>query len=301
MHFLEIALGPCARLGILVPVPRRGEEQTLRGRQADAVDVGDEQQQTGQFHGLGHAELIGLLDGVIRIAPGVGQAENLGLGGLRLQQIRRKIGCAQRRQDLPHHLAAIGIDHLGRLAFQGLAEGVIGREEIPALATVLDHRARGAACQCRGVVGVHHGVGCALLADDARRACADHEERFLVLRSDRLHRQSRGAVGAADQHVHAVLREIFLGLARGQVGLVLVVEGQQLDLAAQHRAAEVVDGHLHGGDAAGAVHRGIDPGHIRDEADFDGRFSPCQGCGAQSQGERPCQCLEFHANLLLCG
>ncbi len=72
VHFLEVALGPGARLGVLVPVPRRGQVQALRSRQADAVDVGDEQQQAGELHGLGHAELVGLLDRVVGITACVG-------------------------------------------------------------------------------------------------------------------------------------------------------------------------------------------------------------------------------------
>ena len=54
---------------------------------------------------------------------------------------------------------------------------------------------------------------------------------------------------------------------RAEVGLVLVVGGQELDLVAEHAAAEIVDRHLGGLDAARADHVGIDAGHVVDVAD----------------------------------
>ncbi len=199
---------------------------------------------------------------------------------------------------MPDHGAAVRLHDLGGFVLKGLAEGIVSGEEVPALATILDHCAGGAACQRGGVVGVHDGVGRALFADDARRARADDEERFFVLRCDGFHGQCRGAVGATHQHVYPVLREIFLGLASGQVGLVLVVEAHQFNFTAEHAAAEVGDGHLDGGYSAGAVHGRVNARQIGDEADLDGGLCGAgRGQCAQGQGEGRGEGFEFHGSL----
>ncbi|MCY1531294.1 hypothetical protein D9M68_665150 [compost metagenome] len=88
-HFLElvvIALRPGAGLVVHVPVERLGQGQAGGGFQADGVDVVDVQEQAGHFlAALGQAEFAGGLDGVDRVAPGVGQAHDLRAAGLGLQ------------------------------------------------------------------------------------------------------------------------------------------------------------------------------------------------------------------------
>ncbi|MNO07657.1 hypothetical protein D3C81_2299430 [compost metagenome] len=50
------------------------------------MHVVDEHQQAGQLHGLRDAEFVGGLDRVDGVAAGIGQAQDLRLGRLRLQQ-----------------------------------------------------------------------------------------------------------------------------------------------------------------------------------------------------------------------
>ena len=85
-------LRPGAGLVVQVPVEGLGEDQALRGLQAQRVDVGDEHQQAGEvLAALDDAELGRLLDRVDGVAAGVGQADDLGLGRLRLQQEGREV------------------------------------------------------------------------------------------------------------------------------------------------------------------------------------------------------------------
>ena len=114
MYLVEEACGPCARLGVLVPVPAVGQVHALRGLQAQRVDVVDEDQQAGQLHRLGDAELVGRLDRVDGVAAGVGQAQDLRLAGLRLQQEGREVAGRQRVLDGADDGAAGGLDDGGR-------------------------------------------------------------------------------------------------------------------------------------------------------------------------------------------
>jgi hypothetical protein len=76
-----------------------------------SCDVGDEHQHAGQaLSALDDAELGRLLDRVDGVAAGIGQADDLGLGGLGLQQEGREVGGRERRAHAAQHLAAGGLD-----------------------------------------------------------------------------------------------------------------------------------------------------------------------------------------------
>jgi hypothetical protein len=128
------ALGPGARAVVHVPVEGFGQLQALRRLQAQAVDVAEHQQAGQLLAALDDAELGGLLDRVDGVGAGVGQADDLGLGALRLQQEGREVGRAQRHLDAAQHLAAGRLDDLRGVFFEGVAEGVVGGQEEPAVA-----------------------------------------------------------------------------------------------------------------------------------------------------------------------
>ena len=92
----------------------------------------------------GDAEFGPLFDGVDGVTTGVREADNLGLGGLRLQQKRGKVGSVKRMADAAEHLAAIGVHHLTGVALERLAEGIVGGEKEPSVAAGLHHRLAGA-------------------------------------------------------------------------------------------------------------------------------------------------------------
>ena len=80
------------------------------------------------------AELAACFDRVDGVAAGVGQADDLGLGRLGLQQEGREVAGAQRHLDAAQHLAAGRLDHVAGVALQRMAEGVVGGQEEPAVA-----------------------------------------------------------------------------------------------------------------------------------------------------------------------
>src|SRR3546814_2153367 len=75
------------------------------------------------------AELGCLLDGVDGVAAGIGEADYLGAGGLRLQQERGEVAGAERMPHGTQHLATCRLDHGCGIALQRVAEGVVGCQE----------------------------------------------------------------------------------------------------------------------------------------------------------------------------
>ena len=86
-------------------------------------------------------------------------------------------GCAHGAE----HLAAGCLDDRGGVALQRVAEGVVGGEEEPAVAALLDHGAAGAVGERIGVVGPVDGVGRAGLAGQVGGAGAGVEEDLVLL------------------------------------------------------------------------------------------------------------------------
>jgi hypothetical protein len=285
LGLLEEAVGELARVVVQVPVPAGGVQQAFGVLQAQAVDVAQEDQQAGGLHGLVDAEFLGRLDRVDGVAARVGQAQDLRLGVLRLQQERREVRCVQRMAHRAHHGAALLLHDLGGVGFERMAEGVVGRQEEPALAAAVDHGRAGALGQRHGVVGVVDGVGAALLVGEHRAAGAVVEVHALLLFGHLGGGQRHARVGAAEDHRHAGGVDPFAGLGGGDVGLVLVVGHQQLDGLAQRLAAEVVDGHLDGGGAALAFEVGVQARQVGDEADLHFFLRLCGACAQREDAD----------------
>src|SRR5690606_34096002 len=111
---------------------RLGEVQAVGDLEAERVDIGDEHQEAGKFLAARYdAELRGLLDRVDGVAAGIGKTDDLGLGGLRLQQERGEIGGVERMANATHHLAAEFGESLSGVTLQRRAERIVGREEEP--------------------------------------------------------------------------------------------------------------------------------------------------------------------------
>ena len=74
-----------------------------------------------------------------------------------------------------------------------------------------------------------------------------------------------------DDHVDAVGVVPLAGDGRADVGLVLVVGRDELDLDARLSMPEVLDGHRARDDRAGAREVGVEAGHVVQHADLDRR------------------------------
>ncbi|MNZ96459.1 hypothetical protein D3C78_1156520 [compost metagenome] len=258
------------------------------------MDVIDVQEQAGHLlAALRQAEFAGRLDGVDRVAARVGQAHHLCLAGLGLQQVGREVAGTQRMARGAQHRAAVGLDHVGGGCLQRVAESVVGRQEVPGLAAFLDGGARGGVGQRPGVVGVVHGIGRAQVVGDALGAGPAEHHDLLLFAGHFQHGQRGRGTGHVHDGVH-LLRVVPLAcLGGGDIGLVLVVHHHQVDLLAQHRAAEIGDGHLGRGGAALAGHVGVDAAHVQDQAQPDdvvrdggGLLRPGGGGRCRQQGGR---------------
>jgi hypothetical protein len=265
----EITLGPLPRLVVQVPVEGFHQVQALRVFQPHAAHVHDAHEEGGHALLAAHdAELERLLDAVDGVAAAVGQADHLGLGGLRLQQERGEVRAGDRVAHAAYDLATLSLDHRHGVALQRMAEGVIGSDEVPALAAVFHDAVGHAGGIGIGVVGPVHAVGRAGLARQVGGACAGEDHHALHLAGQVLHRQCDRGVGHVQDQVHLV---ILVPAARGRhadVDLVLVVGRDHFDGLAQHGAAEILDGHLHGFHAKLAGQVGHHAGLVAQHADL---------------------------------
>src|ERR1700722_15981038 len=90
-------LAPRSRIVGEIPIKRFGKQQALRGLQAERMNVADKgQQRRDRLTALRNSKLSSLLDGGASVAARICQADDLGLGGLRLKQERREIRGANR-------------------------------------------------------------------------------------------------------------------------------------------------------------------------------------------------------------
>ena len=170
--------------------------------------------------------------------------------------------------DAAQHLAA-GLQHdVGGVLFEVLAEGVIGGEEEPGVEALLDRGKPGDVGLREGVEDIMHGVGAAGLVGEADRAGAvEHDDLVARLGDLAGGERGRGCRHVVD-HLDALIVEHVAGDVGGKVGLVEMVGGEDLDLAAEHLAAEILRRHFRGGLAAGTGDVGIEAGHVEDAAEL---------------------------------
>ena len=237
-------LPPRPRLVVHVPVERLGEDQPLRRGQAEPVHVGEEDEQARHvLPALDDAELRRLLDRIGRVAARVGEPDDLGLRRLGLQEERREVRGIERMPHLAEHLAAVLQHHRLGVALERMAEGVVRGEEEPAIAARLHDGIAGPVGERPGVVGPVDRVGRARLARQVRARRARHQEGLALVPRDLVHGQGHRRVRHVGDQVDLV-RVVPLPRDIGaDVGLVLMIREDDLDLHALRRGAEVLHGH----------------------------------------------------------
>jgi len=245
-----------------------GQQQALRRLEAERMHIGDEDEQPGHLlPALEQPELAAELDGVDVVGRAAGEADDLRLGSLRLQhergEVGRVVGVAHGADDLAAHLH----DHLGGVALERVAEGVIGSQEEPANTAALDHGARRAG---REGIGVEHpldAIGRAELAGEVGRAGRMGDEQLLLLTGDLLHGEADGRERHVDDQVDVAVIPFPCEL-RADVGLHLMIGGHDLDRLARHRGAEILGRHLRRDHRtfAGRIRGG--PGQVGQHADL---------------------------------
>ena len=234
------------------------------------MDFRRRQQKARELLATGNdAELGRLLHGVDGIGAGVGETDNLRLRALRLQQERREIRRVERVTDRAKHLAAVGLHYIAGVLFQRMTEGIVRRQEVPGITARFHERAAGADRQCVGVERPVETVRRARRARDRRRGRADHDIDLLLFLGDFLHRERDRRGRQLGDHVDAFGVVPLARNADRQIRLVLMIGRDDLDLAAQHLAAEFLDRDLRGLDRALAAVIGIDARLIIQDADLD--------------------------------
>src|SRR5690606_19758279 len=119
-------LGEGAGLVVGVPVHGRTEAQALCGIETDGVDHVDlDAERRQNLTGFSDAEFLRLLDQIAKVGTRVCDADDLRAGSLGLQELRGKVGGAERMQDRPYNLAASALDEAGRVILVLLAERIV--------------------------------------------------------------------------------------------------------------------------------------------------------------------------------
>ena len=150
-----------------------------------------------------------------------------------------------------------------------MAESVVHGDEVPGVAAGLHQRAPGRDRERMGVIGPVEAVGRTGLAGQVRRRGADDDVDLLLLGGDSLHCKRDRRRGEVGDHVDALGIIPATSDARSEIGLVLVIGADQLDLLAEHAAAEILNRHFRGFDRPLAAKVGVDPGLIVQNADLD--------------------------------
>ena len=292
------ALGEGPGLVVGVPVEGLGEDQPLGLVEPEGVHVGEEHEEAGEvLAALDDAELRPLLDGVGGVAARVGQPDDLGLGGLRLQQERREVLGVEGMAHLAQHLAA-ALEHHGLgVALERVPEGVVRGEEEPRVAARLHDGAARPVGQGPRVVGPVHGVGRAGLAREVGGGGARHQKRLALVAGDLVDGQGHARVGHVHDHVHLVGVVPLASDLGAHVGLVLVVGGDDLDLQALLGGLEVLDGHAGGDHRALPGEIGVEARLVVEHADLDDAVGDLRerGSGREGQGrERGDETVQMH-------
>ena len=210
-----------------------------------------------------------LLDRVDGVAAGIGEPDHLGPRGLGLEQEGGEVLAREGMADLAQDLAArLRDDRLG-VALERVAEGVVGGEEEPGVAAALDHGAAGALGQRVGVVGPVDGVGRACLPVRSDEPAPELMKILFFSLVIWLTASATEEVGTSSDDVDAVGVVPLPGDVRADVGLVLVVGRDDLDLDALVRRLEVLDRHAGGDHRAFAREVGIEAGAVVQDADLD--------------------------------
>ena len=246
-------LGEGARAVVQIPVERIHDLRALRRLQAERGNAVHAEDQPDQLLLLRQPELGRLLDRGDGVIAGIGDADDIGAGGLRLQQEGGVVGGAERMAHGAEHFAAGGLDAFHRLLLQIVAEGVIGGQEEPFLAALRDHGFAEAAAIGIGIVGPVHGIRRAFFAGEQRGAGAGADEDLVLLLAHVGDRERNRRVRQVEDGVDAFGVVPAPRDADADVGLVLVIGGDDVDGLAGGLAAIILHGHLRGDDRADAL------------------------------------------------
>ena len=204
--------------------------------------------------------------------PAFAQPQHLRARRLRAHQHRGEVGGVRERvADAAEHLRTHLADDLRGVALQRLAECIVGGDEEPAIAAFLDDGAAGRFAEHVGVVGPVDRVRAALRTGQVGRAGAGIQHHLVLLATHGVDRETDGRGRHIDDGIDAVLIEPLPRDRGADIGLVLVIGRNDLDVEPLAGDAEIHQC-LPGADhACGSAIVTVLSGLIVEHADTDGR------------------------------
>src|SRR6516165_10010369 len=142
------------------------------------------------------------------------------------------------------HFAAVLDNDRRRIPLQGMAECIIGGEEKPRIAAAVDHLLRGPNCKRRRIEHPLHRIRRAEFAVEIGRAGRMSNEELFTVVGHLLHRQAHRRDRYIDNQVDLVDVIPLPGDAGGDIGLDLMVSGNDSDGLTQDFATKVFGCHL---------------------------------------------------------
>ena len=260
-----VPVGEGARALVLIPIEALADRDVLHGGEAERGQVRHVENERG--HLLLEAEFGRLLQRLDEIAARIGEADDIGARGLRLQQEGREIRRVERMARRAQNLAA-GRDHrIGAIALEILAEGIIGRDEVPGLRALAGQRLAERIAEHVGVVGPVNEILRAHRARQHRRTGARADHGLVLLLGDRDDGERDRRIRQVHDHVDALGVVPLARDAGADVGLVLVIGDDRLDLHPKFRRP-ILNRHVGGDFRADALVAGIGAGQIVHDADL---------------------------------
>ena len=123
---LGAALAELAVPVVEVPIIALGQHQTLRGFQAQAMDLRHRQQRRREPLAAGDdAEFPGLLDRIDGVLAAAVKGDSLRLGALRMQEEGREVRGVEREEHVAKHLAPAGRDDLAGVLLPRVTGGIV--------------------------------------------------------------------------------------------------------------------------------------------------------------------------------
>ena len=201
--------------------------------------------------------------------PALAKRDHLRVRRLRLQQEGTEVGIIQGMARAADHRAAQRRDRLRGFVLQRDAQRIIDRHEVPALVALRDQRFGETRSIRIGVVDPLDSVRRTLLAGQFGRRRGGVERDLVLFLDDLLHRERDRRVRHIDHHIDAIDIEPVPDDGSADIGLVLVIGGDEFDRLAAEGAAGVLDRHLCGLDRSHAGLIRIQARHVAEDADFD--------------------------------
>ena len=180
---------------------------------------------------------------------------------LGLQQERREIVGSDRVASRSEDFAVASRHLVGCLFLQVVSERIIGSDEEPGLAALVQH-APGERMTIRpSIVGPMDRIGGAFCPGQKRRSRTRTDDHLVPGPTDIRDRQRNRRVRQVDDHIDPFGIEPSAGDCRTDIRLVLVVGREHLHLS-RGLFGEVLDRELSGDDRPDALEVGIDAGHV---------------------------------------